>query len=392
METIVELYDKEPVLNFLAACSFRPENIVYLCDMDSPVEENLKTARDFFRLRGQRVNVSAHEVKGRGIKSYMRAFDEIYHAYPGCVIDVTGGSDLALVAAGMFTQQHEQAKVFTFSKRKRRFFDIYNCPEVNDLKLTEKFTIDELIAMSGAKVSGHGHFDPKGTDGNALSGIGRIWDIFLANRYTWHRNVQYLQSILKLHGKSLHVEAPLMSPSSSGRFERSQYKIMRELADAGVIQNMHVTKKKLTFDYKSEDIRRCLTDVGMCLELYVYKTAIESGFFDDVSISVIIDWNGRIAEPHDTTNEIDVMLTKGATPVFISCKTGNPSTTALNEVHTLATRLGGVFAKPVLVTMNELSELSPSTYKRAGELDITIIEYSDLAEGKLEQKLKDIVK
>jgi len=131
--------------------------------------------------------------------------------------------------------------------------------------------------------------------------------------------------------------------------------------------------------------------VGMCLELFVYKTALEADFFDDVSISVIIDWNGRIAEPNDTTNEIDVMLTKGLTPVFISCKTGIPSTASLNEVHTLATRLGGSFAKPVLATMNNLKETAPSLCNRAAELGVTLIELDDLVDGRLEGILRKLV-
>ncbi len=57
------------------------------------------------------------------------------------------------------------------------------------------------------------------------------------------------------------------------------------------------------------------------LELYVYKACVDTGAFDDVSASVVVDWEGDNLQG-DVSNELDVVATRGVTPLFISCKTG----------------------------------------------------------------------
>ena len=138
-------------------------------------------------------------------------------------------------------------------------------------------------------------------------------------------------------------------------------------------------------------MRQCLLDVGIWLELFIYKVCRESDFFCDVQISVVVDWNGDEEESINTINEIDLVLTHGITPVFVSCKTGIPTTTTLNELHTLTELFGGRYAKCVLATMCKLSEVSPSTYKRALDMGIHVIHCEDITAPALLKKLQNIV-
>lgn len=165
---------------------------------------------------------------------------------------------------------------------------------------------------------------------------------------------------------------------------------MRKIENTGMIKNLEVYGSRIRFEYESPMVKRWLNDVGIWLELYTYITAMRMNFFDSAQVSVVVDWDGKVDESINTINEIDVILCKGITPIFISCKVGNPSGTALNEILVLTQRFGGETAKPVLVTASDFSKESPSMYQRAKDLGVYVIERDDIASGKMEKRLIEI--
>ena len=55
----------------------------------------------------------------------------------------------------------------------------------------------------------------------------------------------------------------------------------------------------------------------------------------DYAVGVIVDWDGVDDSGAETSNEIDIMLVKGFTPVFISCKNGHVDTLIAVQDFTL---------------------------------------------------------
>ena len=94
--------------------------------------------------------------------------------------------------------------------------------------------------------------------------------------------------------------------------------------------------------------------------------------------SAVVDWeDGR---PQDSvTNEIDVMAMQGIVPAFISCKTCDISTEALNELAILRDRFGGGAAQAAIVTSQRCRSI---TRHRAAKLHIDVIELDDLLENR----------
>ena len=122
---------------------------------------------------------------------------------------------------------------------------------------------------------------------------------------------------------------------------------------------------------------RYLTSQGTWLELYAFIMAKRSGWFHDCQMSVVIDWDGIPQRKDNVVNEIDVMLMRGITPIFISCKTSVPTTESLNEIELYAKKLGGSGAKSMLVTTAALND-APTVRIRAKELDLILVERNDL--------------
>lgn len=93
---------------------------------------------------------------------------------------------------------------------------------------------------------------------------------------------------------------------------------LKKLKKMGIVQKDpdHTTR----YQYADLAYRDCLTKEGNALEALVYHTLREMGIFDDVKLGVEIRWDRQNAMGNDTTNEIDIVCTKGMRSYFISCK------------------------------------------------------------------------
>lgn len=103
MNTLIELYDERAIENILAPDMFRPRRIVYLCPGEIAQDRTRQeTLAAFFRRRGWEPELIFVETSLFKADRILRQLFTIGERFPDCAIDVTGGSDAALFAAGMF--------------------------------------------------------------------------------------------------------------------------------------------------------------------------------------------------------------------------------------------------------------------------------------------------
>ena len=101
----------------------------------------------------------------------------------------------------------------------------------------------------------------------------------------------------------------------------------------------------------------------------------------------MVDWEGD-HRSNAVSNEVDVMCTRGVTPVFISCKTCEVKTEALNELAILRDRFGGRIARAAIVTAEKGGA---AMRNRASELGILVIDLNDLTAGRIGARLKTLM-
>ena len=77
----------------------------------------------FFRHRGWNPELIFLEASLYKVDRILRQLLAISEKYPDCAMDVTGGSDAELFAAGLFAAK-ANVRVFTYSRRKNRFYNI----------------------------------------------------------------------------------------------------------------------------------------------------------------------------------------------------------------------------------------------------------------------------
>ena len=81
------------------------------------------------------------------------------------------------------------------------------------------------------------------------------------------------------------------------------------------------------------------------------------------------------------------MCVRGVMPLFISCKTCEIKTEALNELAILRDRFGGKGSRAAIVTSASATRSRRLMLKRAAELSIEVIEWEDIELGRLAEKL-----
>ncbi len=380
MKTLIELYDEETIFNLLTACAAKPETVVMLGGERLSDDTLRRRMKSFLASRNVDTKIEYKICDTGDCTAIIEALAEITEEYADCVIDVSGGSDLALLACGMFAESCD-VPLMRLDEERECFADVRSCPEAEKLQIPV-FTIEDMVAMTGAGVIRHGRISAKDIDEELHKDTFALWEIFTRYRSSWHKTTQFFHSAREVMGDNLSVDTKNPLPIDKNYCPPA---LLRMLAERGLITDYESTRENVRFKYKSPTMRAILRDKGSVLELMTYCRMYDSGLFDDVDISVVIDWDGR--GESSTTNEIDVMAVKGLTTYFISCKSAradNLSSEYLYEIDTMAHRLVGKFAQPALVTaVSNIRNTAQPMWERAHDMRVIIADQSYLENGKL---------
>lgn len=392
MHTLVELYDKEPIENLLAAAVFRPDHIVYLCGKHTLNNRRKNALYRFLKRKNLKTKLTFYVMDTTDIGAITRTLEKTHRLFPDCVFEFTGGTDLLLLCSGVFCKENK-IPGFYVDLRAGRMINVFGCEALLSEFHVPTLSVPDILTAAGASQDGHGHnvdIESPAFLKDALA----VWNLIAADQSGWARMVSYLQHVTKTYAagdNELAISAPDVVMTQSHPISRCNYSFLQKLADLDVIRGLTKTKGRVAFSYKSQTLKRCLINHGIWLELYGYIMAKQSGYFNDVQTSVIIDWDGENTDYSETRNELDLILVHGITPLFVSCKTATPSPLSLSEVALIARRFGGELARAVLLSSSHIARTSMAVYKRAKELGVYIIDMDDIEAGHVQQVLKSIV-
>ena len=390
MNTLIELYDERAIENILAPDMFHPRRIIYLCPRevlrDHTRQQKLAA---FYRKRGWEPELIFVGTSLFEADRILRQLFTIEEKYPDCAIDVTGGSDAALFAAGMFAAR-KGVPAFTYSRRKNRFYDISGADFADDLYCDLTYSIEDFFLMVG------GTLLPGRVDNQILSQYLPYFDpffsCFLRFRHEWPTIISYIQRISPAeYGQipPLDITGSYTVKGERGSRNSANEDALQELAQIGFIQDLTIIPdQQVSFRFRDVHTRAWLRDVGSVLELYTYKACVDAAIFHDVISSAVVRWDDVLGHG-SVLNEIDVMAARGVIPLFLSCKACDIKTEALNELAILRDRFGGKGAKAVIVTTESCNA---AARHRAAQLGIAVIDLEELKTGQLVHRLKVIMK
>lgn len=390
MNTLIELYDERAIENVLAADMFRPQRIVYLCPTEiAQSRERQEQIADFFRHRGWNPELFFLEASLYKVDRILRQLLAISEKYPDCALDVTGGSDAELFAAGLFAAK-ANVRVFTYSRKKNRFYNISGAEFADNLPCNISYSVKDFFLMAGGTLL-PGRVD-NGTLKKYLDDIDPFFDCFLRYRRDWTNIITYMQRVSPSeYGQvpSMHVQGNYTVKGERGGRICAKEDALLSFERIGFIRALEIVSgEKVSFRFRDANTRAWLRDVGSVLELYVYKACLDAGIFNDIISSAVVRWD-EVLGHGSVINEIDVMATRGVVPFFISCKVSDNKTEALNELAILRDRFGGKGAKAAIVSTGRCNA---AARHRAAQLGIAVIDRDELESGKLAYRLRVIMK
>lgn len=383
MNTLIELYDHSPIENVLATEMFRPREMILICPPEIEQDRQLRRSlRTYFEYREVPVKLTFIPVSMLDAVKIERVLREVLDAHPDCAIDIAGGTDASLFAAGAVSGG---VAVFTYSRKRNTFFEIKNAPFAHSVTCTVRLDARSCFLMAGGTLL-PGRLDNEQLK-SMLPQMEKLFDIYAKYRRVWNRQISYIQKISSAEAGMLDA-AGRWTEKAGDRKVNADSGLFKALAEAGLILDLQTDDDGLRFRFPDETVRFWLRDVGSVLELQVYRACLEAKCFDDVVLSAVVNWQGNAIQRDSVTNEIDVMAVQGIQPVFISCKTSEIKTEALNELAILRDRFGGKGSRAVIATSGMATRNRAPMRRRAAQLDIEVVEWDDLRFDRLVARLK----
>ncbi|MCR4620974.1 MAG: DUF1887 family protein [Clostridiales bacterium] len=385
--TLIELYDERPLENVLACHMLRPDRVIFLCpEMVRKSARRTSAIRNYLKQKDWNGEIRFVGADMYSAADVGRALTEVCSRYPGCVMDITGGTDAALFASGVISCE-KGTPAFTYSRKSNAFYSIKDAPFGQRLDCDVTLSAEDCFIMAGGSVR-QGRADNAALKAH-MEDFEPFFRLYLRHRQNWTNIIGYIQRVSQasLREGSLRAEGGLSVKGDRGRIlcDEAALKDLREL---GFINSLSITEQGVSFLFRDAQTRYWLRDIGSVLELYVYKACVDIGILDDVSLSVVVDWEGERAQG-DVSNELDVVATKGVTPLFISCKTGQVRTEAINELDVLKQRFGSGIARAAIVSSSACQKVARH---RAAEMGISIIDLDEIKAGRLPDRIRELAK
>lgn len=204
--------------------------------------------------------------------------------------------------------------------------------------------------------------------------------------------------------------AQLCNSDENNDIRLDKIKFINELRARGFLQEVEFDQKKdfVSIEFKDFVVKNVFKNQGKLFELLLYYKVKNSGMFDDVQTGVKIVWD-QVKETRDemiikqlektshfgydrfltakrqvdlkhtnldltttTDNEVDIVVTSGMSPIFISCKTAKSGG---NEwLYEIASVSNHFCAHPVLALSKDLDKESSAVFlSRARRMNVSVI-------------------
>ena len=380
--TLIECFTASHIDNIAACLRLRPARMILVGRADQ-ISDPLPRYKKLLRQRGLSTEISLCDVEKMDLAGIYAVFKTLIAEAGECVIDLTGGDENVIMAAGaalagLDTAARQKIRVEKFDHDTNTVRDCLHdnrqlpSPEI-------RLTVEELIALHGGSIYPESYQPEAGSTRRDLAGLWTIvsdapkdWNLAITRLGEFESRadskMQVFLSLDRLRGSITNFDAKADTVRS----------LLNKLRRHGIIRDQS-RQNILEYTYNSQLLRYCTLKAGNVLEvktLLEARAVSENGapYFNDGLMSVHIDWDGILHDPTDwvpdTRNEVDVVLMRGTTPLFISCKNGNVTEDELYKLHTVAQRFGGPYARKMLIA----SDLHPTSHRalvqRAWDMDI----------------------
>ena len=412
--TYIEFFDKNSIENLCACLSMLPEEVILVGDNETAMKRHIEDYEKVFKGRGKNIKFSYKKAFSWNVSQIIGVLEQIIQEYDDYAFGITGGNELVVFALGIICERYREKniQVHKISINNNKVYDCDMDGKTIDYPVPV-LSVEENIRIYGGKIL---YSDVHGENtyrwdmtSDFEKDIEEMWSICKRNTRGWNIQIGVFGTIKKVGTTSedgLTITASVAEVKEYYKRKRiGNYSInqdiMKELREKGLLTYFEADADTVTMTCKDLQVKRCLTQAGLALEMKVYmmarglKTEGKEALYNDVMNGVQIDWDGIIFGEdgnNGTTNEIDVMLMHNMIPIFVSCKNGEFKADELYKLNTVAERFGGKYAKKVLVASSlGDDELDKILKQRAQDMKILVIDKNDVMnDNALKRKLENV--
>ena len=377
----IEFFDEEPIENMMTSLNFQIDKTIFF-GYEEIMSDNRAVTECFLKKYCHVKEVAFYALSDNNLQTVLKTMRKVVEqekaAKNDIFFDLTGGEDLLLIAFGMLAESF-QAPMHMFEIESGKLTELNDKDVMPISQVAEKrkvkLNLDGFIEMRGGVINYNLQKDVKNLDDPEFTAdVEKLWEISSKYGERWNLFADFIRRccepdeglFVNISGKQV-----LAALRKTGRFRsvREAEKILRDLAEKGILENFSQDKEHLSFRYKSDKMKELLWDAGSILEMHTFMVEREGA--DDCRVGVHLDWDGIIYNHSgkDTLNEIDVLSLHGVVPTFISCKNGSVNQMALYELETVADKFGGKYARKVIAAPQGLNDTHAL---RAKEMKIEI--------------------
>lgn len=403
--TVVEFFDSCSVENVASALLCAPDKVILVGDNEKKMNKYKQIYSQLVRERGLDVEFEYRKAAKNNLMHNVEVITDIVLTEENCVFDLEGGEDLFLTAVGIvFDKYSDRMQLHRFNINTNSIIDCDDDGKVCSTSQLE-LTVEENIRIYGGSIAGFdGDKDTYNRDlkDGFIDDIELMWSICVKNPGRWNNQVACLSRLCSesWNENPLDFEASMelvtVVMKKSTEYINRFRALLTQLEGFGIIRKLLFNDNVVSFIFKDSRVRRCLTSAGCLLELIVAVNAIRSTdkkgirLYNDVMTGVCIDWDGEIQSDFspDVENEVDVILMKGLTPVFISCKNGSFNVDELYKLSVVAERFGGKYARKVFVASHAVDDNPRGRYflARAKDMGIRVIDnFADISDSEIKR-------
>lgn len=237
-KVMVEFYSEEPLENIMAMIKYMPEKIIFLGHKDNMITKKINDIRQFRDSRCPNIELEFIEVPKDDLNGAIEILTDIIKENPGVRFELTGGSELILIALGCIAARMNISKlrIDPFTGKEIEI----NGAEVNTLDYHYNISIAEEIILHGGVLTAQtgSYSDWKFTD-EFRSDIRTMWEICRRYRGNWNKHCACIDELRKnMPNQHEGWEELYKNPLGDA------IHLLKDLRDEGLIKDYSETGKK----------------------------------------------------------------------------------------------------------------------------------------------------
>lgn len=296
--------------------------------------------------------------------------EDVFETYPNADVDLTSTNLSNTIS--LFSKIEGNHNIFFYKQSENRFVSILG--DISHLHI-ENLHVRHSIESCGASVKKDSlHFTPKDFHNkNDRETIKQIYKAF--EPYIEQSAFGLIEAFPYALSKSKNDI--LSFNTKDCRVDKDAIIIFEQLEQLGILSILNRQSLQVKMNTRYSHIFKVM---GQILEMYLYIVCLESKQFDDVKMSVSIDYNGRYRQGiYDASSEIDLICIRNNQPFYLSCKLSKIHQEDIYEIYTNAHHFGGDYAVSVLAISKQRNKITEYLINKAKELNVLILNKEHLS-------------